>query len=80
LVGAKILVAKVGELKGVTRGAQKAHQFLELAFVGSDRVRAAVRFQLKPANVFVRGGLQIDCHVEAEVMLSQTLFQSRRVT
>src|ERR1700686_5586489 len=50
-------------------GLQKTDQLIELGRVGSDRVRAAVRFELKPAEVFSGGGLQIECHVEAVCML-----------
>src|SRR5258707_1120565 len=50
-------------------GFQKNDQLVQLGLIGPDRVRAAVRFELKPAEIFSGGGLQIDCHVEAVCML-----------
>src|SRR5260370_37173729 len=44
-------------------------ELLDFGRVGPDRVRTAVRFELKPAEVFSGGGLQIECHVEAVCML-----------
>jgi hypothetical protein len=69
LVGAQVLMAEVGELQRVAGGGQEAEELTQLRVIGSDRVRAAVRLQLKPADVFVRGGLQIVGHVEAACML-----------
>ena len=71
LVGAQVLVAEVGQLEGVAARVQEDDELLELGVIGSDRVRAAVRLELKPADVFVRRGLQIDGHDEAGCMLTQ---------
>ena len=48
---------------------KKSEQLANLGLICADRVRAAVRFKLKPAEIFSRSGLQIENHVEAVCML-----------
>ena len=55
--------------QGVAFGGQEAHELSKLGLIRANRVRTAVRFELKPAYVLIRGGLQIEGHVEAECML-----------
>ena len=69
LIGAKVVVAQLVDQQGVVVGLEKDNQLAELGLICADRVRAAVRFELKPAKIFGRGGLQIVWHVEADCML-----------
>ena len=69
LIGAQVVVAQTIELEGVIVCCQEFAEFAQLGLVSADRVRAAVRFQLKPAEVFRSCGLQIEWHVEAACML-----------
>src|SRR5712692_7523242 len=50
-------------------GGQERGQPRQLGLIGAYRVRAAVRFQLKPADVFRDRGLQVVEHIEAACML-----------
>jgi hypothetical protein len=65
LVCAQIFVTQQIDREGVTAGDKKIEQLADLGFICADRVRTAVRFKLKPAEVFGRSGLQIEGHVEA---------------
>ncbi len=69
LIGAQVVVAHIGDRQRVVVASQKIDQLFDFGRVGADRVRAAVRFELKPAEIFSGGGLQIECHVEAVCML-----------
>jgi hypothetical protein len=59
----------VFEQQRVVVGGEKADQLVEFGLVGTDRVRAPIGFELKPAEILRCGGLQIECHVEADCML-----------
>src|SRR5450756_1330140 len=69
LIRTQVIVAQVCDRERMVVGGQKTDQPVELGCIGPDRVRAAVRFELKPAEVFSGGGLQIECHIEAVCML-----------
>src|SRR5450759_5294019 len=69
LIRTQVVVAQVLDRERMVVGGQKTDQPVELGCIGPDRVRAAVRFELKPAEIFSGGGLQIECHVEAVCML-----------
>jgi hypothetical protein len=69
LIRTQVVVAQVLDRERMVVGGQKTDQPVELGRIGPDRVRAAVRFELKPAEVFSGGGLQIECHIEAVCML-----------
>ena len=69
LIGAQILVAKLLDLEGVAVLGQESEQLANFCVIGADRVRAAVGFELKPSQVFIRSGLQGEWHVEAAHMI-----------
>src|SRR5437660_12083766 len=60
-------------------GGEKFEQAANLRFVRTNRVRAAVGFELKPADVFVRCGLQGEWHVEAAPMIIDAYVGALRV-
>src|SRR2546422_1280329 len=60
-------------------GREKSHQLADLRVVGANRVQASVGFELKPSNVFVRGGLQVEWHVEAGHMIIEEEVGALRV-
>ena len=62
-------MAQLVDFEGVPIRCEESEQLADLGVIGADRVRAAVRFELKPAEIFVRGGLQGEWHVEAELMI-----------
>jgi hypothetical protein len=57
LIGAQVFMAQVAEREGMSIGGQERGQPCQLGLIRAHRVRAAVRFQLKPADVFRDGGL-----------------------
>jgi hypothetical protein len=69
LICAQVVVTEIIEDEGMIVGRQEFAELAQFGLIGSDRVRAAVRFQLKPAEVFRSGGLQVEWHIEAACML-----------
>ena len=69
MIGAQVVVNQSIEHESVIVCGQEFAELSQLGLVRADRVRAAVRFELKPAEIFSGGGLQIECHVEAVCML-----------
>src|ERR1051326_9620722 len=64
-------MTQVGELQGVAVLVQKGDELLQLRVISADRVGTPVGFELEPADVLIRRGLEIDGHDEADAMLSQ---------
>jgi len=52
---------------------EERQELAELGLIRAYRVRAAVRFKLKPADVFRRGGLQVVGHIEAVCILPHSI-------
>src|SRR5438128_341461 len=69
LVCTQVLVAQVRGGQRVAVGGEERQELAELGLISANRVRAAVRLELKPADVFRRGGLQVVGHIEAVCML-----------
>jgi hypothetical protein len=65
LIGAKVLMAKALDVERVPFRGQETEQPANLRVVRADRVRTAVGFELKPAEIFVRCGLEGEWHDEA---------------
>src|ERR1700676_3364045 len=72
LIRAQVVVPQIRDRERVVVTGQEVDELFDLGRISSDRVRAAVRFELKPAEIFSGGGLQIDCHVEAVRMLAHS--------
>jgi len=64
----------------VSFGRKKSEQPANLRAVGANRVRTAVGLELKPSNVFIRGGLQGEWHIEAELMIMDAVGALRIVS
>jgi hypothetical protein len=62
LIGAEIVVPQIFDGQRVAIGGEKRDQLPELGLICADRVRAAVRFELKPAEIFGGGGLEVEWH------------------
>ena len=65
----KVFVSQRVDLERMAVLPQEPEQPANLGVICTDRVRAAVGFELKPAKVFMRGGLQGEWHVEAGHMI-----------
>src|SRR5579864_5226000 len=69
LVSAQVFVAQSVNRQRVALGGEETQQPADFGVVGANCVRAAVRFELKPTDVFSRCGLKGEGHVEAMVMI-----------
>src|SRR5205807_7306949 len=62
LIGAQVLVTQICHLQRMAVVGEESAETADVVRIGANRVRAPVGLELKPAEIFVGRGAEIECH------------------